>query len=163
METITRKEIQNKKQTSKRSLRAKKVAREVLASVREGTGRTLKDIAVANGYAVNSAIGGSITGTLSYKEEIIPMVNQMTRIQNKILAELEGRDVSKERFLDLTSAHKNLLHDKQLTQGKATENVNTTPNIIVYTQSDPLAKQLKAREVELLEHTTSDVSSDDVA
>ena len=154
--TITR---TDKRVNTRRSMRAKKVAREVLASALNGGRETLKDIAIKNGYSPASAKGGSITGTLSYKEEIIPMVNQMTRIQNKILAELEGRDVSKERFLDLTSAHKNLLHDKQLVSGKATENVNTTPNIIVYTNSDPLAKQLATREATLLEHTTSEVSS----
>lgn len=133
------------KVSNKRSFKAKEVARRVIESARSSEIIPLKKIAMDLGYSEASASNGSVTRTKSYKEEIEPVLAQMDRIQRKILNEIENRDISKERVLDLSTVHKNILHDKQLTQGKSTEIGSVAPQIIVFASGDPLNKQLTER------------------
>ncbi len=130
---------------TKRSLNAKLVAREVWQSALNGRRRSIKEIALEKGYSLSSATTGSVTKTKSYKEELAPVLAQHDRILKRILDQMEKAPLDNQNIVALSIAKKNITHDKQLLSGKSTENVNTAPNIIVYSNTDPLHKQLSEK------------------
>ena len=145
----------NRKRGIKRSLRAKIFAQEVVKSTLKGDKRTKKDIAISLGYSPKSASTDSITRTKSYKEEIAPVIAQHNRIIGRILNAMENAPLDNQNIVALSIAKKNITHDVQLISGKSTENVlNATPQIVVYSPADPLAIQLRAREVQALEDSS---------
>lgn len=133
---------QTKHRGIKRSLRAKAVAQEVIKTALTGSKTTLKEIALKNGYSLASATSGTIVRTKSYKEELAPVLAQHDRILKRILDKMENVPLDNQNIVALSIAKKNITHDKQLLSGKATENVNSAPNIIVYSSTDPLNRQL---------------------
>jgi hypothetical protein len=102
---------------------AKAVALEVLDTVRKGKKPNKQEIQMKHGYTKASAIAMKATRTNTYKETINPVIKSYESIRNKILKEMEGRDVSYEQFGVLTKALNTTTHDIQLLSGGKTENV----------------------------------------
>ena len=106
------------------SANAKTVARKVSETIRKGKKVVMGEIIKDSGYAVSTSLRPTqITSTKSYQSEIAPFVVRMERLRDKILAEMDKKDLDKEQFTNLSNSLRNLTHDIQLTRGKATENV----------------------------------------
>lgn len=107
------------------SLAAKKVGEKVVESLGRGKKPNLGKIAREVGYADNTADNPkNITETDSYKEVVNPVVEKYRKLQEKIIDEMnrQGRRLSKEKLISLTTALKNTTHDIQLLTGGKTEN-----------------------------------------
>jgi len=105
-------------------LNPKVVARKVSERIRQGKKIVMGEIIRDSGYAVSTSLRPSqITESKAYQSEIAPFVTRMERLRDKILAEMDKKDLNKEQFTNLSNSLRNLTHDIQLTRGKATENV----------------------------------------
>ena len=66
----------------------------------------------------------------------------MENLRQRTLTALQRKDLDKATLYDLTQLLKTTNHDLQLLGGKATENIATTPTVIVYGSEDFLSKQM---------------------
>ena len=105
------------------SIMAEHVAKTVLKTVRSGKKVNMTQIHRDHGYSEVSALSQKATKSKTYKKEIQPFVKRLERFRDKLLSELEQRDISEERFADIGRSLKDTTHDIQLLSGKATENV----------------------------------------
>lgn len=129
---VTKKRIQ-----TKRSINAKKVALDVIASVSKGKKVNKTKIQIANGYSLESARSNKALRTDTYKETIATFVDRLEKERSRLLLEASSRDISTERYSTLVEAMDKLTKNSQLLQGKSTENVATVVNVMRY--DDPTA------------------------
>ena len=101
----------------------RQVALDVIEAVRKGEIPNKQEIQKRHGYSPKSAKSMKALETITYKETISPVVNSYEKIRGKILKELETRDITDEKFNELSSALKNTTHDIQLLSGGKTENI----------------------------------------
>lgn len=127
----------------KRSMRARKVARDVIENVSNGLGRSVKEIILANGYPKSIADNSTkVTGTLSYKEEIETWTEKIVKLRDKTVKALYDRDLTKEKTYDITALLKVTDHSTALALGKTTENIGHKAEIVVFGSEDFLSRQL---------------------
>lgn len=136
------KELGLKETRRSSSINAKEVARDVIAHVRAGKKVNMQKIQKAHGYTAASAKSMKATQTKAYKEEMFDYVASMKTLREKTINALQRKDLDEAKLFDLNLLLKNLNHDIQLVEGKATENVNHQQNIVVYGSEDFLAMQL---------------------
>ena len=103
---------------------AKKVARKVSENLRNGKKVILGEIIREVGYSDSVSKSPTIvTETDSYKEEISPIVNRWAKERDRLTAELEKRDLSKERYETVMKSIDIVTKNIQLLSGGATEKV----------------------------------------
>lgn len=101
--------------------RARQVARDVIKNLRNPK-MTKGKILRQNGYAESVSKSPTIvTETKSYQEEMRPVLKRLEGLRDKVISELEKKDISNERFTELGKTLKDLNHDIQLLGGKPTE------------------------------------------
>ena len=106
------------------STNAKTVAHKVIMKVRNGEKVVLGEIIRDAGYSTSiSKQPSRIVKTQSYQKEIAPFVTRMEKLRDKVLLEMDKKDLDKEQFTALSNSLRNLTHDIQLTRGKSTENI----------------------------------------
>lgn len=133
-----------KKKTKKRSYTAKSVAREVGRRIRNGTRVNLYEILKAHGYSDRVAKHPrTVTGTLSFQEEIDPIIAPMKAARDFAIA---GILAQKKRFPymkigELSSVVKVMTHDSRLLEGKETERLGLGKEL---TKLGAVLKKIKA-------------------
>ena len=101
---------------------AKAVAEEVIEKLENGEKVVLGEIIENHGYSESTQNNPKwVTETKSYQEVMSPVVDRMKSIRDKIVAEMEVKDISKERLSDLSTILKNTNHDIQLLSGEPTD------------------------------------------
>lgn len=131
------------RRNTNRSIMAKQVAKDVIDKVRTGKRINLQEIQKAHGYSVSSASAMKATQTLSYQEEIRPVIESMESLRKKVLVALHRKDLDTTKVFDLNLLLKNLNHDTQLLNGKSTANNSHINKVVVYGSDDFLAQQLE--------------------
>jgi len=127
---------------NRRSHNAEGVARDLIANIQSRKKINLTKLQVSNGYSIASAKSQKAMRTESFKAIIVPVITRMENLRDKTLKALQNKDLDKATLYDLTQLLKTTNHDLQLLTGKATENVATTPTVIVYGSEDFLSKQM---------------------
>ena len=140
METQEREHKPHKRHI-RRSYKALNVANELINNIKKGKPVNLKQIAVSQGYSLNSAIAQKPYHTDTFKDAITPVIEKMKALHNKAIDNLSERNLSKERMDSVINLSRQMVHDTQLLSGKATENVAS--NVVVYGSDDFLALQVK--------------------
>lgn len=148
------------------SINAELVAKDVLKSVKNGERVNLGNIAKKRGYSPATYRNPvNITGTDSYKAIMIPAIQRMENIRNKVLVALENRDLTVEDSRVLKELLDSTTKNIQLLSGKATENVQTSITVVNYSEAEsPVAiESLTAEQSSTTvlahdDHTTQEVS-----
>lgn len=106
------------------SIAAQEVAKEVISELGKSRKPILRKIAVKKGYSQHTAdTPKNITETQSYKDIVEPYAQRLRRHQEKILAEMENKDLSQEQYRVLADSLTKITHDVQLLSGGATANI----------------------------------------
>ncbi|GAG84518.1 unnamed protein product [marine sediment metagenome] len=100
---------------------AKAVAKEVIATVRNGEKVNMQKIQQKHGYTKCSAKSMKAKETQSYKDAIKPLAVRLRAEVNRIASELETKDLTLEKYTDLTNSLDKLNKNLQLVEGKPTE------------------------------------------
>ena len=103
--------------------RAEQTAYDVIKNLRKPTitkGKILK----ANGYADSVTKHPDIvTKTKSYQKVARPFLKRLEGLRDKIISEMEAKDITQERFTELGRTLKDITHDIQLLSGGETERI----------------------------------------
>lgn len=111
-----------KKPANKRSLNAKAVAQDVIESIRTGKKTNISTIVANRGYAKSTIHNPQrVTNTLSYKEEIEPVVEQLIKLRQRVINAMMKKDLEIEQFNHLNDSADKLTRNIQLLSGGATE------------------------------------------
>lgn len=106
------------------SQNAKMVAKKVSEKIGKGElinmGKILKEVGYSEATSKTPAI---VTDTISFQQEIAPVVQRMERLRDKIIAEMDNKDLTEERFSTLSDSLRNMNHDVQLLSGKSTSKI----------------------------------------
>ena len=109
--------------------RAEQTAYDVIKNLRKPK-ITKGKILRANGYADSVSKAPTIvTQTKSYQKVIRPFLQRLSKLREKVITEMELKDISQERFSELAGVLRGFNHDIQLLSGEATENVIYQPPI----------------------------------
>lgn len=112
---------------------AKKVAHEVLETVRKGKRVNKGDIIERNGYSKTTAtVPSQVTNTKSYQSVINPFLKKLEKERDRILMEISIKDLDKERHSDLVRSLDTITKNVQLLSGKETERAGVNIKIINY-------------------------------
>ncbi|MCK4500490.1 hypothetical protein KAU11_08325 [Candidatus Babeliales bacterium] len=104
-----------------------------MESIGEGKAPILGQVLREVGYADNTADNPLlVTSTKSFQDAINPVVKKMEAHRNKILDELENKDLSEERHSDLVRSFDTMTKNVQLLSGKETERAGVTINVVKY-------------------------------
>lgn len=110
------------------SIAAQNVAKEVISKVRKGERPILGKIIPKHGYSPSIATHpNKVTRTDSYKEVIEPIVSAMERERNRLIKAMSERELTGERYRDLTDGIDKLTKNIQLLSGGATANIQIKP------------------------------------
>ncbi len=124
------------------SINAQNVAKEVSENIRKGKKVKLGEIIKKNGYSESTSESPQrVTETDSYKEAINPIVNEWVKERNRLTKELQGRDLSKERYETMMKSLDVITKNIQLLSGGNTESVKI---------DDGLSDEQKQKLLELL-------------
>ena len=109
--------------------RAEQVAYDVIKNLRKPKitkGKILKQ----NGYSDSvSKCPTVVTQTKSYQKVARPFLKRLEGLRDKIISEMEVKDITQERFTELGRTLKDITHDIQLISGEVTENIQWQPPI----------------------------------
>lgn len=101
---------------------AKAVAQDVIIARKKGGKIILGKIVENRGYAESTVKHPRrVTKTQSFQKEIAPFLDRLVALRDKIMVELEKKDISTERFTELAKTLKDINHDIQLLSGGSTE------------------------------------------
>ena len=110
---------------------AKAVAQDVIRARRKGGKIVLGKIVENRGYADSSIKNPKrVTDTQSFQEEIKPFLARLIGLRDKVMIELEAKDITKEEFTELAKTLKDLNHDIQLISGGKTENIGLSELVV---------------------------------
>lgn len=113
------------KTTKKRSENAKLVAHKVSETVRKGGLVNLGKIIKESGYSEGTSKSPQrVTETISYKEEIEPIVSAMILQRDRMIKSIAGKNLDKASLRDLIDATDKLTKNIQLLSGKDTAKQN---------------------------------------
>ena len=102
---------------------AERTAKEVLEVARSGKRPIIKQIAIRNGYSVNSANTNRPQNTKTYKAIVKPVIFQLEQSRQKAINRLDKK-INKAQYHHLVSAIDTFTKNIQLLSGHATENVS---------------------------------------
>lgn len=95
-----------------------------------GNGGNVTKAMLAAGYSKHTAnTPQKLTESEGFKEVAQPYLERLTKVRNKILKSLEGKDLAEEKFKDLSEALSKITHDIQLLSGDNTEKIGLTIQI----------------------------------
>jgi hypothetical protein len=125
-----------------------KVAYTVQDKLAKGEKINKRAIAVSAGYSIASAKSSKPFTSKAYQQINQIAIDKMLIIRDKALENINKRNLAKESLYDVVNVSKLMTHDTQLLQGKATENNNVVPQVIVFGSNDFLALQMaKNKEI----------------
>ena len=105
------------------SQNAKTAANKVSETLRKGKKVNMGKILLESGYSESTSKSPTgVTDTKSFQEEIAPVVKRMERLRDKVIQEMDNKDLSEERFDTLSNSLRNLNFDVRLLSGKSTSN-----------------------------------------
>lgn len=111
----------------------KRMAKKVLEIMGKEKLVNLGEIAKEVGYADTTAKNPYlITSTKAYQEEISPFLNRMVKHREKIMLELETKDLTDEKHKDLVDSLDKLTKNIQLLSGGETERSGIVFNVTKY-------------------------------
>ncbi len=102
------------------SLRAQKVAKEVIENLEAGGKKTLRQIQIDNGYSATSVHSNKVLETRDYKIIIADHVKSLEHERDRTLAAMAGKDLTQESYKVLTEAYDKINKNIQLHSGKPT-------------------------------------------
>lgn len=112
------------RKSSKRSINAQSVARDVTERVRKGQKVVIGEILRKRGYSESvSKSPTKVTKTESFQEAISPVVQAMVSERDRIIKAMAEQKLSKVKYRDLTDAVDKLTKNIQLLTGGATDRV----------------------------------------
>ena len=112
------------------SIDAKNVAREVLDKIGKDKKINMGEIIRKNGYSPNTSLTPTlVTNTQSYQEVVQPIVARWQKEITRIQKELEGRELTDEKYKDLVDSMDKLNKQVQLATGGVTERVGIQMSI----------------------------------
>lgn len=126
--------------------RARQVARDVIKNLRNPTvtEKYKKDILKKYKYAESVQDHPDIvTKTKSYQEEVRPILKRLEGLRDKVIVEMESKDITKEQFSELAGVLRGLNHDIQLIGGNPTERtllIEVPPEIAEKNEITPRSK-----------------------
>lgn len=106
------------------SIAARQVAREVVGMAGKGKRPNITQIAIKNGYSYATANSGKVQKTATYKAEIVPYIEKMTKLRDKLIDESLRKDLTEERLDTVVRSAALMTHDIQLLSGGKTENIS---------------------------------------
>ena len=109
------------------SLVAESVAREVLQNIIKGKRPSVSKIAISHGYSPTSANSNKVQKTQSFKNVIAPVVKRWEKERERITTELEGKDLTQEKYATLVGSIDILTKNIQLLSGRSTESIAVKP------------------------------------
>lgn len=119
------------------SINAQKVALRVKEKVSKGEKVNLGQLVIEQGYSKHIKRQPSkVTKTKSYQAIIVPFINRLEQHRDKLINELNARDLTKEEYRTLSESLDRMTKSINLLSGKATENIATTVNIVNYDNVD---------------------------
>lgn len=146
MTTLERPRIKLATTGRKSSLNAKRVAEKMIEQVANGGKASIGKAIKAVGYSDAVAhTPKKVTEQAAYKEAMATYESKLVALRDKTLAALASKDLPNEKTYDLTGLLKVTDHSTALAQGKATENVATKSQVIVFGTDDWLALQMEKR------------------
>lgn len=100
---------------------AKAVAREVSENIRKGK-RVILGKIIAKRYSKSTSKAPQrVTETKSYKEAMLPIVEQLEKERQRIISALTNKNLKKEKYRDLIDGLDKTTKNIQLLGGKSTE------------------------------------------
>lgn len=105
---------------------AEAVAKEVIETVRKGKKPNLQEIQQRHGYSKQSAKSMMAKRTKTYKKAMLPFEALLKKEIDKIQQEMSSRDISEEKYKDLSEVLDKLYKNYQLATGGATERTEFT-------------------------------------
>lgn len=109
---------------------AENVAKQVLETIGSGKKVIMGEIIRQNGYSPNTSLTPKlVTETESYQAVVQPIVARWQREITRIQKELEGRELSDEKYKDLVDSMDKLNKQVQLATGGVTERLGIQMSI----------------------------------
>ena len=110
---------------------ARRVAKDVLESVGKGEKVVLGKIILKNGYAKKTSLSPKqVTETKTYKEIVIPIVDEMKAERSRIMSELRLKDLSEVDYEKLTKSLDIFTKNIELLSGGDTERTEVKIQIV---------------------------------
>ncbi len=135
------------------SINATAVANTVAQKVRAGKLVQFKEILLKQGYSPSVANAPTkVTRTKTYINAMKPIVKQMEELRQKIVSEMQTRDLNDVNYSHLTDALDKLTKNIQLLNGGTTDNVALTVQI-----SEAIAKKNNIQPVGIISTPTDRV------
>ena len=107
---------------------AKAVAQDVIAARKKGGRIIMGKIVEKRRYAKSTVTHPNrVTRTQSFQKEIKPFLDRLIGLRDKVITEMEGKDISQERFTELGRTLQGITHDIQLITGGVTESIRYKP------------------------------------
>lgn len=101
---------------------ARQAALQVKKRIKTGKKIVMGEILDKLGYAPNTVANpNNVTNTATFQKEMKTIIEEMTTLRDKIILEMNSKDISKERLSDLSNTLKNTIHDIQLLSGEPTD------------------------------------------
>lgn len=141
------------------SINAELVAKEVIKKVAKGGKINMAEIIRDKGYSEAVAhTPQKVTEQPAYKAIMIPALQRMEKIRDKVLKALDNKDMNLEDSRVLKELLDSTTKNIQLLSGKATENVSSTINIVRYDERPlELSVSVKDSPLESAPQIESDV------
>lgn len=115
------------------------VANDVKEAIRKHEKVHLGNILRNRGYSESVSLQPTlVTRTKSYRSVMQPYITRLTAERNRLLRELESRDLSTEDYRIVSEAFDRLNKNLLLAEGKATENIATTIEVVDYSRTTVL-------------------------
>jgi 16S rRNA C967 or C1407 C5-methylase (RsmB/RsmF family) len=115
------------------SIIAKEVAKKVVENLRKGKKPVLGKIAREVGYAKSTSLHpNQITETKSYKEITEPILNRYLKEEERIMAAMEKKNLTKEQYRTLSNSIDTIRKQIQLLSGERTGNESVVVNVLNY-------------------------------
>ncbi len=118
--------------------RARAVAQEYILNLSKGKKITKGELLKKHGYAPSVQTAPSVVFQSEAAQEIIvPYVQRLKSIRDKMVAAIDGKDMTKEKLYVLSDSLKNLNYDINLAEGRSTSN-NANLNVFREMSDDEL-------------------------
>ena len=105
---------------------AKLVAQDVIEAVRSGTKINLSEFQRKRGYTETSVNAHKAIKTKTYKNAVRPVLERMAKLRDKVLAEMDTRDLTQEVLDDLRKTLDTLNRNVSILSGAGEGGDNTT-------------------------------------
>ena len=105
--------------------RQKRVATGMIANTKTKTPRSSGAIIREAGYGKVALQPHRVIQSQGVQKELMPFTKRLEKFRDKMLSELEGKDLERVEFQHIATALNKITHDIQLLSGGSTDNVFT--------------------------------------